>query len=85
MEYIKIGDIIYDCDFKIVRRLNYAKHEKDQDLLIPLIYEVVSNGNSVLVFCATKDQCEKCAVRRYRLTGCLASNGGAFSIAFRNC
>ena len=61
-EYIKIGDSLYDADQKLVRKLTVdpkqAEKLGDADYLVPLIYETISQGHSVLVFCATKKECE---------------------------
>ncbi|KAJ3090357.1 hypothetical protein HK102_004011 [Quaeritorhiza haematococci] len=60
-EYIKIGNLLYDTEFKVIRQLDYPKDPRDPDMLVPLVWEVVSQGNSVLIFCSTKDGCEKSA------------------------
>ncbi len=34
---------------------------RDRDLLLPLAAEVVAEAGSVLVFCASRKQCQSCA------------------------
>ncbi|KAJ3127313.1 hypothetical protein HK098_006492 [Nowakowskiella sp. JEL0407] len=58
-EYVKVEDKIYDSNFELVRQLNYPKDSRDPDTLVPLVWETVKDNNSVLIFCATRDNCEK--------------------------
>jgi len=58
MEMVKIGADIYDCT--LTRRLRTISAGDDGDV-IPLCLETISAGCSVLVFCPTKNWCEKLA------------------------
>ncbi|KAL1915366.1 uncharacterized protein VTP21DRAFT_6824 [Calcarisporiella thermophila] len=60
-EFVMIGDTLYDTNFNVVRRLHIEKKRIDPDYLIPICYEVTSQGNSVLIFCHSKSACESCA------------------------
>ena len=67
MEMVKIGADIYDCT--LTRRLRtisagpsiMAGKPGDDGDVIPLCLETISAGCSVLVFCPTKNWCEKLA------------------------
>ncbi len=60
-EYIKCGDVIESVEDGTIRKLEYDKDPRDPDMLVPLIWETVHQQNSVLVFCSTKDTCERVA------------------------
>ncbi|XP_060619374.2 DNA polymerase theta [Anolis sagrei] len=62
MEQVKIGSKIYDDSMKIVREIQPLVHIKnDEDHVVSLCYETVQDGHSVLVFCPSKNWCEKLA------------------------
>eukprot|EP01012_Entosiphon_sulcatum_P052582 TRINITY_DN7226_c0_g1_i3.p1 TRINITY_DN7226_c0_g1~~TRINITY_DN7226_c0_g1_i3.p1 ORF type:complete len:1840 (+),score=235.77 TRINITY_DN7226_c0_g1_i3:85-5604(+) len=58
-EYFKIGPNIHDIHKQVVRTIPNTPN--DPDGLVALCNEVVQQRNSVLVFCATKRQCETVA------------------------
>ena len=61
-EHIKINEEIFDSKFKWVRNLNpLVKIPGDCDDLVYLCLETVIYGHSVLIFCPTKNWCEKMA------------------------
>lgn len=61
-EMIKIGCTIYDRDLKPLRKLpldDIFVNDHDQDNIGQLAIETLIEGNSVLIFCASKDWCER--------------------------
>ncbi|KAG8228532.1 hypothetical protein J437_LFUL008989, partial [Ladona fulva] len=61
-EYIKFDKNIYDRDLKLVSRVNlHLPIQGDSDDLALLCVETISEGFSVLIFCPTKNWCEKLA------------------------
>nr|XP_020645197.1 DNA polymerase theta [Pogona vitticeps] len=62
VEQVKIGSKIYDDSIKVVREMQPVPHMKsDEDHVVSLCYETVQDGHSVLVFCPSKNWCEKLA------------------------
>lgn len=62
MEWVKIGSTIYDSSMKPVREFRPAIQVKgDEDQIISLCYETVCDGHSILIFCPSKNWCEKLA------------------------
>ncbi|KAJ7318007.1 hypothetical protein JRQ81_004169 [Phrynocephalus forsythii] len=62
VEQVKIGSTIYDNSIKVVREIQPVPHLKsDEDHVVSLCYETVQDGHSVLVFCPSKNWCEKLA------------------------
>ncbi|XP_078512764.1 DNA polymerase theta isoform X2 [Lissotriton helveticus] len=62
MEWVKIGSTIYDSSMKPVREFHPAIQVKgDEDQIVSLCYETVSDGHSILIFCPSKNWCEKLA------------------------
>jgi len=67
LEMVKLGADIYDCT--LTRRLRTictepsvtAGKSSDDGDVIPLCLETISTGCSVLIFCPTKNWCEKLA------------------------
>ncbi|XP_038657843.1 DNA polymerase theta isoform X3 [Scyliorhinus canicula] len=60
MELVKIGNTIYDSNMTVVREFQPALQVKgDEDNIVSLCYETVQDGHSVLVFCPSKNWCEK--------------------------
>ncbi|KAM3622631.1 uncharacterized protein V6R79_001372 [Siganus canaliculatus] len=61
-EHLKVGCNIYDKSLSVVRQFTPALHIKgDDDHIVSLCYETVSEGHSVLMFCPSKNWCEKLA------------------------
>lgn len=61
-EMVKIGKKIYDHGMQLVRTLEPTEtFAGDEDLVLPLCLETVRGGHSVLIFCPTKNWCEKLA------------------------
>jgi DNA polymerase theta len=61
-EKIKIGDDIYDNQFQFITKIRpMINIPSDTDHLVYLSLETVVNGHSVLIFCPTKNWCEKVA------------------------
>eukprot|EP00906_Rhabdomonas_costata_P003286 RCo005025 len=58
-EYYKIGNTVFNSARQPVRALSARPGDKDG--VVTLCDEVVRDGHGVLVFCATKKQCESCA------------------------
>ena len=72
LEFIKVATNIYDRAGTLVKTLNIPEKEAqklgDPDLLVPVVFECISQGNSCLVFCATKRECESSCKMLSRLT-----------------
>ncbi|XP_074486262.1 DNA polymerase theta isoform X1 [Sebastes fasciatus] len=61
-EHLKVGCNIYDKSLSVVRQFTPALHVKgDDDHIVSLCYETVREGRSVLLFCPSKNWCEKLA------------------------
>ncbi|XP_037326928.2 DNA polymerase theta [Pungitius pungitius] len=59
-EHLKVGRDVYDKSLAVVRRFTPALRVKgDDDHIVSLCYETVSEGRSVLLFCPSKNWCEK--------------------------
>ncbi|XP_023930117.1 DNA polymerase theta [Lingula anatina] len=59
-ECVKIGNSIYDHSMKKLREVDTSRLIKgDEDHIISLCLETITAGHSVLVFCPTKNWCEK--------------------------
>jgi DNA polymerase theta len=60
-EMIKIGDTIYDNQMNALRKVDSPMFpaRQDQDNVAHLCLETILEGYSVIVFCPTKDWCEK--------------------------
>ena len=59
-EHIKIGNKLFDNKFQFVRNVHSPIHiPNDTEGLVYLSLETVTNGHSILVFCPTKNWCEK--------------------------
>ncbi|XP_054858086.1 DNA polymerase theta [Eublepharis macularius] len=62
LEQLKIGNKVYDSSVKTVREIQPLPHVKgDEDHVVSLCYETVQDGHSALVFCPSKNWCEKLA------------------------
>uniref|UniRef100_A0A8C3JRQ8 DNA polymerase theta n=1 Tax=Calidris pygmaea TaxID=425635 RepID=A0A8C3JRQ8_9CHAR len=61
-EWVKIGSNIYDSSMNLVREFQPKLQLKgDEDHVVSLCYETVCDGRSVLLFCPSKNWCEKLA------------------------
>ncbi|KAG8014817.1 DNA polymerase theta [Nibea albiflora] len=61
-EHLKVGCSIYDKSLSVVRQFTPALHIKgDDEHIVSLCYETVMEGHSVLLFCPSKNWCEKLA------------------------
>ncbi|XP_075710826.1 DNA polymerase theta [Rhinoderma darwinii] len=61
-EQVKIGKTLYDSSMTPVRELEPLMHVKgDDDHIVSLCYETVRGGHSILIFCPSKNWCEKLA------------------------
>ncbi|XP_019329649.1 PREDICTED: DNA polymerase theta [Aptenodytes forsteri] len=61
-EWVKIGSNIYDPSMNLVREFQPKLQLKgDEDHVVSLCYETVCDGHSVLLFCPSKNWCEKLA------------------------
>ncbi|XP_064933489.1 DNA polymerase theta isoform X5 [Columba livia] len=61
-EWVKIGSNIYDSSMNLVREFQPKLQLKgDEDHVVSLCYETVCEGHSVLLFCPSKNWCEKLA------------------------
>ncbi|XP_072737364.1 DNA polymerase theta [Ciconia boyciana] len=61
-ECVKIGSNIYDSSMNLVREFQPKLQLKgDEDHVVSLCYETVCDGHSVLLFCPSKNWCEKLA------------------------
>ncbi|XP_007493816.2 DNA polymerase theta [Monodelphis domestica] len=62
VESLKIGNSIYDSSMKLVREFQPMLQVKgDEDHIVSLCYEIIRDGYSVLIFCPSKNWCEKLA------------------------
>ncbi|BBN13748.1 DNA polymerase theta [Marchantia polymorpha subsp. ruderalis] len=63
-EYLKVGSALYNKNMEIVRHIRKGADfgGKDPDHVVELCHEVVSEGNSVLVFCSSRKACETSAL-----------------------
>ncbi|NXP59907.1 DPOLQ polymerase, partial [Chloropsis cyanopogon] len=61
-EWVKIGSNIYDSSMNLVQEFQPKLQLKgDEDHIVSLCYETVCGGHSVLLFCPSKNWCEKLA------------------------
>ncbi|XP_015756078.1 PREDICTED: DNA polymerase theta-like [Acropora digitifera] len=60
-EMIKIGSTLFDGNLTKIREISGGTVAGDEDHVIPLCKETITEGHSVLVFCPTKNWCEKLA------------------------
>ncbi|XP_010117127.1 PREDICTED: DNA polymerase theta, partial [Chlamydotis macqueenii] len=61
-EWVKIGSNIYDSSMNLVREFQPKLQLKgDEDHVVSLCYETIHDGHSVLLFCPSKNWCEKLA------------------------
>ncbi|KAM9436977.1 DNA polymerase theta [Salvelinus alpinus] len=79
---LKVGNSIYDSSLSLVRTFKPLITVKgDEDHILSLCYETVSEGHSVLLFCPSKSWCEKLSdsIARafYNLTHTGGQNGSA--------
>ncbi|XP_013868724.1 DNA polymerase theta isoform X2 [Austrofundulus limnaeus] len=61
-EHLKVGCNIFDKSLSVVRQFTPALNIKgDDEHIVSLCYETVTEGHSVLLFCPSKNWCEKLA------------------------
>lgn len=60
-EMIKIGDKIYDKEMKFLRNIS-SEIPNDSDMVHKLVMETLAEGCSTVVFCPSKDWCEKLSI-----------------------
>ncbi|KAM3935772.1 DNA polymerase theta [Leptodactylus fuscus] len=61
-EQVKISKTFYDSSMTPVREFEPLLHVKgDDDHIVSLCYETVQGGHSILIFCPSKNWCEKLA------------------------
>ncbi|XP_051955801.1 DNA polymerase theta-like [Xyrauchen texanus] len=62
MEWVKIGTNVYDGSLNLVRQFTPSLPFKgDDDHIVSLCFETVQDGHSALLFCPSKNWCEKLA------------------------
>ncbi|XP_036379268.1 DNA polymerase theta [Megalops cyprinoides] len=62
MERVKVGGAIYDGSMHLVTQLQPSLQVKgDEDHIVSLCYDTIRGGHSVLLFCPSKNWCEKLA------------------------
>ncbi|XP_053561115.1 DNA polymerase theta [Bombina bombina] len=62
MEWVKIGKTVYDSSMTPIREFEPLIDVKgDEDHIVGLCYETVHGGHSILIFCPSKNWCEKLA------------------------
>lgn len=62
IEWVKIGTNVYDGSLNLVRQFTPALPVKgDDDHIVSLCFETVQDGHSALLFCPSKNWCEKLA------------------------
>ncbi|XP_059382324.1 DNA polymerase theta isoform X1 [Carassius carassius] len=62
MEWVKIGTNVYDGSMNLIRQFTPALPVKgDDDHIVSLCFETVQDGHSALLFCPSKNWCEKLA------------------------
>lgn len=86
-EMVKVGSNLYDANMKKIREISGGTVSGDEDHVIPLCKETIVEGHSVLVFCPTKNWCEKLAetiARHFAAVGNLALQEGGHSSAPAN-
>ncbi|XP_068756266.1 DNA polymerase theta-like [Montipora capricornis] len=77
-EMIKIGCALFDGNLTKIREITGGTVAGDDDHVIPLCKETIVEGHSVLVFCPTKNWCEKLAesiARHFAEIGSLGLQG----------
>lgn len=60
-EMVKVGSALYDANMEKIREISAGTVKGDEDHVIPLCKETIVDGHSVLIFCPTKNWCEKLA------------------------
>ena len=60
-ECLKLGATLYDVEMRKIGAVNmqHASSRGDEDHIVPLCLETVLAGHAVLIFCPTKNWCEK--------------------------
>ena len=60
---VKMGRVLYDMNFKEDRKLDSSEIKGDQKDILQISKGILSNGDCVLVFCATRNNCEDLALK----------------------
>ncbi|XP_072254555.1 DNA polymerase theta [Pyxicephalus adspersus] len=61
-EQVKIGKTVFDCSMNPGREIEPLIHVKgDDDHIVSLCYETICEGHAILIFCPSKNWCEKLA------------------------
>ena len=60
---VKMGRLLFDTNFKENKKLDGSKIEGDQKDILQISKDILSNGDCVLVFCATRNNCEDLALK----------------------
>ena len=61
-EMVKIGNTLYDYNFRVIKRIEVPPFSTEEDEIAAICHEKMANNHSVLIFCPTKALCEKLAV-----------------------
>lgn len=81
-EMVKIGNKLYDNELKEITELSFKDNfENEDDHILAMCNETLSNEQSVLIFCPTKNWCEKLSLNlaKLRLKGPNQSCGTGLS------
>ncbi|XP_074344440.1 helicase and polymerase-containing protein TEBICHI isoform X2 [Apium graveolens] len=78
VEYIKVGNTIYNKSMEIIRTISKGAElgGKDPDQIVELCNEVVQEGHSVLMFCSSRKGCESTAthiakyIKKFSVNSC---------------
>ena len=60
-EMVKMGNILYDCNFQVIKELKTSSSSNDEEDIALICHEKIQKSHSILIFCPTKAWCEKLA------------------------